>query len=164
MDVANFTPKQLNALRRVFRAMNPFMVFMLRIGLGWTMNIWPAVSGRIVVINHRGRKSGKEYLTPVNFAVVDGEVYCMAGFGSLSDWYKNMMANPGVLLWLPQGKRRARAEDVSDSPRRIFLIRQVIIGAGFAGPLFGVDQRKLNDGQLAAVTKDYRLLHFIMEE
>jgi deazaflavin-dependent oxidoreductase (nitroreductase family) len=164
MDVANFTPKQLNTLRRVFHAMNPFMVFMLRIGLGWTMNLWPAVSGRIMVIKHRGRKSGRDYLTPVNFAVVDGEVYCMAGFGSISDWYKNMMANPEVLLWLPQGKRRARAEDVSDSPRRVHLIRQVIIGAGFAGPLFGVDQRRLDDGQLAAVTKDYRLLHFIMEK
>ena len=164
MDVANFTPKQLNTLRRVFHAMNPFMVFMLRIGLGWTMNLWPAVSGRIMVIKHRGRKSGRDYLTPVNFAVVDGEVYCMAGFGSISDWYKNMMENPEVLLWLPQGKRRARAEDVSDSPRRVHLIRQVIIGAGFAGPLFGVDQRRLDDGQLAAVTKDYRLLHFIMEK
>lgn len=163
MDVSKFTPKQLNTLRRVFHAMNPFMVFMLRIGLGWTMNIMPSVSGRIMVIEHRGRKSGKKYLTPVNYALVDGEVYCTAGFGSVSDWYKNIMANPQVVLRLPEGKRKARAEDVTDSPRRVFLMRQVIIGSGFAGPLFGVDQRKLNDEQLDAVTKEYRLVHFIME-
>lgn len=162
MDVSKFTPKQLNTLRRVFHAMNPFMVFMLRIGLGWTMNIMPSVSGRIMVIEHRGRKSGKKYLTPVNYALVDGEVYCTAGFGSVSDWYKNIMANPQVVLRLPEGKRKARAEDVTDSPRRVFLMRQVIIGSGFAGPLFGVDQRKLNDEQLDAVTKEYRLIHFIM--
>lgn len=163
MDVSKFTPKQLNTLRRVFHAMNPFIVFMLRIGLGWTMNIMPSVSGRIMVIKHRGRKSGKKYLTPVNYALVDGEVYCTAGFGSVSDWYKNIMANPQVVLRLPEGKRKARAEDVTDSPRRVFLMRQVIIGSGFAGPLFGVDQRKLNDEQLDAVTKEYRLVHFIME-
>ena len=163
MNVANFTPKQLNTLRRFFHAMNPFMVFMLRIGLGWTINIMPSVSGRIMVIKHRGRKSGREYLTPVNYAVVDGEVYCTAGFGSISDWYKNMKANPNVEIWLPEGKRKANAEDVSDSPKRVFLMRQVIIGSGFAGPLFGVNPKKVNDEQLDAATKEYRLIHFIME-
>jgi len=161
MDVAKFTPKQMNTLRRIFHAMNPIIVFMLRIGLGWTMNIMPSVSGRIMVIKHRGRKSGKEYLTPVNYAVVDGEAYCTAGFGSSCDWFRNIMANPEVQLWLSEGKRKARAEDVSDSPRRVFLMRQVIIGAGFAGPLFGVNQKKLSDEQLDKVSKDYRLLHFI---
>ena len=164
MDVAKFTPKQLNTLRRVFHAMNPFMVFMLKIGLGWTMEIAPSFSGRIMVIKHRGRKSGKEYQTPVNYARVDGEVYCTAGFGAISDWYKNLLARPETELWLPEGKRKARAEDVSDSPRRTFLMRQVIIGSGFAGPLFGVDQRKMDDAQLDAATKDYRLIHFIMTQ
>jgi deazaflavin-dependent oxidoreductase (nitroreductase family) len=113
-----------------------------------------------MVIKHRGRKSGKEYLTPVNYAIVEGEIYCTAGFGSTSDWYKNMLANPAVELWLAEGKRKAHAEDISDLPDRVFLLRQVIIGSGFAGPLFGVNQKKLNDAQLEAVTKDYRLIHF----
>lgn len=162
MDVANFTPKQLNSLRKVFHAMNPFMVWMWRIGLGKWMNIWPEGFGRIMVIKHRGRKSGKEYLTPVNYAVVEGEIHCTAGFGSVSDWYRNLIANPEAEIWLPEGKRKAHAEDVSDSPNRLFLMRQVIIGSGFAGPLFGVNPRKLNDEELDAVTKEYRLIHFIM--
>jgi len=164
MDVSKFTPKQLNTLRRVFHAMNPFMVFMLKIGLGWTMNIWPAVSGRIMVIKHRGRKSGREYLTPVNYAIVEGEIYCTAGFGAGSDWYRNMLANPEIELWLPEGKRKAHAEDISDSPKRVPLLRQVIIGSGFAGPLFGINQKKLNDEQLDAVSKEYRLVHFIIDK
>ena len=164
MDVSKFSSKQLDTLRRVFHAMNPFMVFMLKIGLGWTMNIWPAVSGRIMVIRHRGRKSGKEYLTPVNYAVVDGEIYCTAGFGSISDWYRNMLANPNIELWLPEGKRKARAEDASESPNRLPLLRQVIIASGFAGPLFGINPKKLNDVQLDALSKEYRLVHFILEK
>lgn len=162
MDVAQFTPKQLNTLRRVFHAMNPFMVFMLKIGLGWTMNIAPSFSGRIMVITHRGRKSGREYQTPVNYAKVDGEIYCTAGFGPGCDWYKNLLVHPDVELWLLEGKRKARAEDASDSRNHLFLMRQVIIGSGFAGPLFGVNQKKMNDEQLDAATKDYRLIHFII--
>ncbi len=74
-----------------------------------------------MVIKHRGRRSGKEYLTPVNYAIVAGEIYCTAGFGSISDWYRNMLVNPRVELWLPEGKKWYCAEDVSASPDRMFL-------------------------------------------
>jgi deazaflavin-dependent oxidoreductase (nitroreductase family) len=162
MDVSNFTQKQMNTLRKVFHALNRFMVFMWKIGWGKMINMWPAGFGRIMVIKHRGRKSGKEYLTPVNYALVDGEIYCTAGFGSGSDWYRNMLANPNIELWLPEGKRKARAEDISDSSNRLFLLRQVIIASGFAAPLFGINPKKVNDEQLDALSKEYRLVHFII--
>jgi deazaflavin-dependent oxidoreductase (nitroreductase family) len=164
MDVSKFTPQQMNSLRKAFHMMNRFMVLMWKIGLGKAMNMWPAGFGRIMVIKHRGRKSGREYLTPVNYAMVDGEIYCTAGFGPVSDWYRNMLVNPRVELWLPERKRIACAEDVSNSPHRLFLLRQVIIASGFAGPLFGINPRKLNDEQLDAVSKDYRLVHFNLEK
>src|SRR5512143_1464225 len=109
MDTTKATTQQLNSLRKFFHAMNHFMVFLWKIGLGRAINFWPAKIGRIMVIKHRGRKSGKEYLTPVNYAPVDGEIYCLAGFGSGSDWYRNMIVNPGVELWLPKGKQQACA-------------------------------------------------------
>ena len=160
MDVANFTPQQMNTLRKVFHAMNRFMVWIWKMGWGKAINIWPAGFGRIMVIKHRGRKSGKEYLTPVNYAVEDGEIYCIAGFGSISDWYRNMLANPKVELWLPDGKKSYCAEDISDSGNRLFLLREVIVASGFAAPLFGINPKKLNDAQLDAVSKDYKLVHF----
>ena len=160
MDVTKSTPQQMNSLRKVFHTMNRFMVFLWKIGLGKAINIWPAGFGRIMVIKHRGRKSGKEYLTPVNYAIVDGEIYCTAGFGSISDWYRNMLADPRVELWLPEGKRLMCAEDISHSPDRLYLLRQVIIASGFAGPLFGVNPKKLDDEQLSKVSKNYRLVHF----
>ena len=164
MDVANMTPKQLESLRKGFRVMNRFMVFLWKLGMGRMINFWPAVIGRIMVIKHRGRKSGKEYLTPVNFAPVNGDIYCTAGFGSGSDWYRNMQTNPNVELWLPDGKYKAGAEDISDSPERLFLLRQVIIASGFAGPMFGLNPRKLNDEQFDKATKEYRLVHFITDK
>lgn len=131
MDVTNFSSQQMNSLRKIFRAGNRFMVFLWKIGLGKAINIWPAGFGRIMVVKHCGRKSGKEYLTPVNYAIVDGEIHCTAGFGSISDWYRNILVDPRVELWLPQGKRSACAEDISNSARRLFLLRQVIIASGF---------------------------------
>ena len=138
------------------------MILMWELGMGRLINLWPAVIGRIMIIKHRGRKSGKEYLTPVNYAIVDGEIYCAAGFGAISDWYKNMLANPNLELWLPDGRNEAQAQDISDSPKRLFLLRQIIIASGFAGPLFGVNQKKLDDDQLDAASKDYRLIHFAL--
>jgi len=163
LDTPNYTPGQLQTLRRFFHGMNHFMVFMWKLGLGRMINCWPAGFGRILVIRHRGRKTGKEYLTPVNYAIVEDEIYCTAGFGPRTDSYRNLLADPGVQLWLPQGKRQARAVDVSDSPRRASLLRAIIIASGFAGPLMGVNQRKLTDAQMAVIGKDYRLVHFQLE-
>lgn len=163
MDITKFTSQQMNSLRKIFRAGNQFMVFLWKIGLGKAINMWPAGFGRIMVIKHRGRRSGKEYLTPVNYAIVDGKIYCTAGFGSISDWYRNILVYPPVELWLPEGKHLACAEDISTSPDRLFLLRQVIIASGFAGPLFGVNPKKLNDEELNQVSKNYRLVHFTFD-
>ena len=116
MDTTNYTPEQLEGLRRAFHTLNHFMVFMWKLGLGPLINIWPAVIGRIMVIQHRGRKSGRQYLTPVNYAQVDGEVYCTAGFGPRTDWYRNIMAAPDVSIWLPKGWRHARAPLTAPTP------------------------------------------------
>lgn len=163
MDVTKFTAQQMNTLRKVFHAMNHFMVFMWKLGLGKAINSWPAGFGRIMVIKHRGRRSGREYLTPVNYAIVGGDIYCTAGFGPISDWYRNILANPRVELWLPEGKDFYCTQEVSDSRDRLFLLRQVIIASGFAAPLFGINPKKLNDEQLNAVSQDYRLVKFLPE-
>ena len=164
MDTTSFTPEQMNALRKFFHALNYFMVYMWKIGMGRMINIWPAGFGRIMVIQHRGRTTGRERLTPVNYAIDEEEIYCLAGFGTIADWYRNMLANSNVELWLPEGKRKATAEDASNSPRRLCQLRKVIIASGFAGPLFGVNGKKLTDEQLDSLTKDYRLIHFMLEK
>ncbi|MEW5830483.1 MAG: nitroreductase family deazaflavin-dependent oxidoreductase [Chloroflexota bacterium] len=153
-------PPAEERLRRSFKVLNKFMVFMFRIGLGWMINFWPAVVGRIMVIRHVGRKSGRALYVPVNYAVVDGEIYCMSGFGE-SHWYRNLVAHPEVELWLPRGRKEAIAEDVSDSPERAKIIRALVIASGFAAGAFGgINARKDSDERIAELTQPYRLLHF----
>ncbi len=145
-------------LRQGFRYMNRFMVLMWRLGLGPFMNR-REVSGQIMVITHTGRKSGQQRRTPVNYALVDGEVYCMAGFGAGSDWCRNIQANPQVEIWLPEGWWGGVAEDVSASPDRLNLLRQVLVASGFASYAVGIDPFKISDEDLARVTDKYRLVH-----
>lgn len=153
-------PMNEDLMRQAFKALNRrFMVPMWRLGLGWWLNPWPDVGGRIMVLVHTGRKSGLRRLTPVNYAQVDGEIYCTAGFGAGADWYKNIMANPAVEVWLPDGWWAGKAADITGAPDTLRLLRSVIIASGVVGPLFGVDPKRLSDDEFAAVTRDYRLLH-----
>lgn len=146
-------------LRRGFRSFNRFMLLMWRLGLGPWVNIWPAGFGRIMVLTTVGRTSGLPRRTPLNYAVVDGELYCVAGFGGVSDWYRNLRANPHAEVWLPDGWWDALAADISDSPRRPELMRAVLRGSGFVAPLAGVDPRRLDDAALDTATATYRLVH-----
>ena len=114
-----------------------------------------------MVIEHIGHKSRRTRLAPVNYAIVDGEVYCTSGFGSVSHWYQNLLANPDVILWLPRVKQKAIAEEISDSPDRLKFMRAVLIASGFAAGAFArINARKDSDERIHEITKDYRLLHF----
>ena len=144
--------------RQLFKRFNPFMLLMWRLGLGHWINAWPAVGGRIMVLGHTGRRSGLRRQTPVNYAQVNGEVYCTAGFGPGSDWYRNLLANPEVEVWLPSGRWTGRAEDVSGCEQHLHLLRQVLIASGFAAYLAGINPRSISDEQLAAAGSDYRLI------
>jgi deazaflavin-dependent oxidoreductase (nitroreductase family) len=158
--MTTLNPRTEERLRQGFkRYLNPFMLTMWRLGLGPFINIWPEVGGRIMVIAHRGRKSGLRRYAPVNYALVDGEIYCTAGFGRLSDWYCNVMINPNVEVWLPDGWWAGVVEDISDSPKRLPLLRQVLVGSGVVAPMFGMDPIRMTDEQLHAATSQYPLLH-----
>lgn len=153
-------PRTEETLRQSFkRYLNPFMLLMWRLGLGPWINLWPKVGGRILVIAHRGRKTGVRRYTPVNYALVDGEIYCTVGFGVVSDWYRNLAVNPNIEVWLPDGWWAGVVEDISDSPWRLPLLRQVLIGSGVVTYLAGIDPVNLTDEALHAVTSKYRLLH-----
>ena len=127
-----FEPHIEEKLRHYFKYLNNFMVCMWRFGLGWMINIWPDVFGRIMIITHTGRKSGRRYQTPVNYMIIDDDIYCTAGFGKGADWFRNMIADPQVEVWLPDGWWLGVAEDISDCEARLPIMRDVLIASGFA--------------------------------
>jgi len=142
-----------------FKHLNKFMLLMWRLGLGWMINMWPEVFGRIMVITHTGWKTGLRRRTPVNYANVFGEIYCTAGFGKVAHWYKNITANPNVEIWLPDGWWAGVAEDISDAENRLFLLREVLVASGFAAYAAGMNPQTISDAKLAETAVNYRLIH-----
>jgi deazaflavin-dependent oxidoreductase (nitroreductase family) len=143
--------------RQWFKSFNQFMLLMWRLGLGSWINFFPEVVGRIMVITHTGRKTGLRRRTPVNYAMVGGDIFCVAGFGSMSDWYRNLTTNSEVEVWLPNGWWSGLAEEVKTGELRLPLVRQVLIASGFAARFAGINPKSISDEALAKATASYRL-------
>jgi len=154
MDLSRISEERL---RTTFKAFNHFMILLWRLGLGSWM-IGTKYGGYILVLKHTGRKTGLTRLTPINYATIEGDFYCTAAFGKAADWYLNIRSNPEVEVWLPNSRFAGIAEDVTDVENRAEILRQVIIASGFAGPLFGVNPKKLGADDFEALSASYRLI------
>lgn len=122
------------------------MVPLFRLGLG--VFIGNPLTGYIMVLKTLGRKSGKLRYTPVNYAILDGQIYCVAGFGQTSLWYRNLQAQPRLELLLPAGAVSGVAETVSDAAEAVRALRQVLISAGLAGYFYGFNPRTVSETRL----------------
>jgi deazaflavin-dependent oxidoreductase (nitroreductase family) len=142
-----------NQLRRVFFYLNKFfMVPLFRLGLGPL--IGTPFGGYIMVLKVVGRKTGKGRYAPVNYAIENGNVYCLAGFGNASDWYRNLLARPNIEAIMPGGAIAGTAETVDDPIERQRIIRRILINGGFAGFFYGYDPRAVSDERLERDTRD----------
>lgn len=157
-QIENAATQSDEFLRQVFKVANRFMVLLFRLGLGSWGN-GPQTS-QVMVLVHKGRRSGQPRRTPVNFADVDGDLYCTAAFGRRADWYRNLKADPQVEVWLPDGWYAGLAEEVPpDDPQHAAWMRQVLIASGFAASLFaGIDPQTISEEKLADITASYRLM------
>src|SRR3990172_4133777 len=107
----------MNLMRKGFRIMNKFfMVPAFRLGLGPILG--SPFGGYIMVLKTRGHKTGRWRYTPLNYAIANGSVYWIAGFGQVSHWYRNILAEPEVELILPATAVAGQAELVSDAGER----------------------------------------------
>jgi deazaflavin-dependent oxidoreductase (nitroreductase family) len=145
-------------LRQGFKKLNRLMLWHWRLGMGPYINFWPGGMGRFIVLVHTGRKSGRTYRNPVNYAEIEGDIYVTAGFGKVTDWYRNIMANPRIEAWLPDGRWQADVEDITGQPGQTAVLREVLKGSGFVAYLAGINPNQMSDADLEAATAAYRLL------
>jgi deazaflavin-dependent oxidoreductase (nitroreductase family) len=140
-----------NKARHSFGYLNRyFMVPMFRLGFGPFMGT--PFSGYIMVLKTIGKKTGKVRYAPVNYAIEN--VYCLAGFGKISDWYRNLLAHPNIQVIMPSGAITGIADQVIDSEERLRVIRQILINGGFAGFAYGYDPRTASDEKILETTGD----------
>jgi deazaflavin-dependent oxidoreductase (nitroreductase family) len=73
----------------VFGLFTPFNALMTRFAGSRYLPLW-------AIVRHRGRRSGREYSTPVAARrIADGFVIPLA-FGESADWTRNVLANHGA--------------------------------------------------------------------
>jgi deazaflavin-dependent oxidoreductase (nitroreductase family) len=144
-------------MRRFFWFLNKFfMVPMFRLGFG--PFIGNPLSGYIMVLKTIGRKTGQVRFTPVNYAILDGKVYCVSGYRQGSDWYLNLRAYPEIEVIMPGGAISGMATEISDRESKTAIIRKIFLNAGFAGFMEGYNPYRINDEELARKTADMPLI------
>ncbi|MBI5668503.1 MAG: nitroreductase family deazaflavin-dependent oxidoreductase [Chloroflexi bacterium] len=90
----------------IMRAANPIIGFLVR------RNIGP-LSKELMIITHTGRKSGRQYSTPIGY-VREGDSILAFTLGGTSQWYKNIQQNPEVTLTIQGKPIPAHAEPIND--------------------------------------------------
>jgi deazaflavin-dependent oxidoreductase (nitroreductase family) len=144
-------------VRLVFRILNRFfMVPMFRLGLGPFFG--NPLSGYIMVLRTVGRRTGKVRYVPVNYAIRNGSVYCLAGFGRTSPWFLNLLANPDIDVILPGGAIAGHVEEATDAGERRVVLRQILKNAGFATLFEGLNPYRASDEALARKTAEQPLV------
>ena len=109
-----------------------FAVPALRAGLG-PLFCTP-VLGSLMVLRTTGRKSGLPRDVPLGYAILDGCVYCIAGFGAETQWFRNIQADPAVEVILPTATFRGVPDDrLREMGRGLPLVRVQPTGIG-SGP------------------------------
>lgn len=134
-------------LRYFFKFMNRyFMVPVFRLGLGTFMG--NPLSGYIMVLKTVGRKTGRVRYAPVNYAIMNGCVYCLAGFSKMAHWYRNLQTQPCLETIMPGGAMAGLAEEVTDPAERLRAARQILKNGGFAGFMLGFNPFTVSDDVL----------------
>jgi deazaflavin-dependent oxidoreductase (nitroreductase family) len=103
----------LGPLHRSFGVLNRWLVVpALRAGLGPLFST--PVAGSLMMLRTTGRTTGRRREAPLGYAILDGAVYCCAGFGRRTAWYRNLLADPRVEVLLPTIALAGTAETVTD--------------------------------------------------
>lgn len=129
------------AMHEAFNGFNRYVgVPMLKAGLGrWMSN---PVTGYLMILRTRGRSSGEMRDAPVGYAILGDSIYCLAGFGERTNWYRNLLADPHVEAILPTRAFSGIAEDVTDPAERLALLPPLLRTMGPLVETFGLGNPK----------------------
>ena len=137
----------LRPLQRGFLVLNgSFMAPLIRLGFGWLVG--NPVTGHVMLLRTRGRRSGLLREAPLGYVIRDGAVYCVAGYGEPTPWFRNLVADPNVEVVLPTRRFKGRAEPVTDPGEWLRTYRALIASFGLLGRAVVGDVRRLDDATL----------------
>jgi deazaflavin-dependent oxidoreductase (nitroreductase family) len=89
------------------RLVNPVMRVLLRSPLHGLL------SDSLLLLTYRGKKSGKQYTLPVQYARIGQTFYIVPGLPDSKVWWRNLTEGAPVDLWVRGEKLAAQAQVVS---------------------------------------------------
>lgn len=128
--------------RWVFRALNPFATFLLRLGVPMGFD------GLLTV---RGRKSGLQRTTPIAIIEYSGRRWVWAPWGDVQ-WVRNLRAAGRATIMVRRRTIEVSATELGASERETFfrdvlhpVVKQIPGGVWFIRTIDGVDLRRPED-------------------
>jgi len=145
-------------MQRRFMVVNRYVLALWRARLGWLMSCCPPLTGRVMVITTTGRTSGLTRPAPVNYAVVDGDLWVTTH--AKAQWLRNAQVDPRVQVWLPFGGRwHGVAEDLPVDAEHVEQFRAVLASGGWIVTRLGhVRPRRASTAELLEYGREFHLL------
>jgi deazaflavin-dependent oxidoreductase (nitroreductase family) len=120
-----------------FTSINKYLgVPALKMGLGRYMS--NPVTGYLMIMRTRGRKSGEMRDAPLGYTIVGEHVYCIAGFGRPTHWFQNILVDPHVEVILPSRAFSGLAEEVTDPDERRRVLPRLLRSMGLIAGMVGM--------------------------
>lgn len=120
-------PRQLDSpvLPKVFRHLSRAHVRLYRLTRGRLGGKWRIGAGfrkpvPTLLLDHRGRKSGRTFTTPLLYVTDGPDVVVVASQGGLPrhpQWYRNLVAHPDTEIQIGGRRRAVRARTASPDER-----------------------------------------------
>ena len=131
-------------LRRGFKILNRrFMIPVHRAGLGAWLST--PIGGYMLLLRVHGRKSGVTRETPLSYLVAEGSVWVMAGFGRRTEWYRNLLVDPRVEVWMPGGRHAGTATEQLDPAVRARILPALARATGCPAFMIGLNPWTASD-------------------
>jgi deazaflavin-dependent oxidoreductase (nitroreductase family) len=134
-------PKQLDSplLPKIFKYAGKAHVWVYRrtggrIGSKWRIGAGFRKPVPTMLLEHRGRKSGTVFVTPLLYMLDGADVVIVASQGGRADhpqWYRNLVANPDTYIEIGPDRRAVRAVVADPEQRARLWPRLVEVYADF---------------------------------
>ena len=96
------------------------------------------LTGWQLLLTTTGRRSGLPRFTPLGYLVADGAAWVLAGYGSATLWYRNLVADPAVEVLLPaRPPFAAGATEILDPVLRDPIIPRLVRSMVLPGAMVG---------------------------
>ncbi len=95
---------------------------------------WLLATRSILLLETTGRRSGRPRRVTLSFMPLPGRFIVFAGWGERADWYRNILAQPRVVVRIGGRRFAGTAHLVADPSERAALMRQMSARSADIGP------------------------------